>query len=203
MAFAILGSIITNNPFNVRYAILSFIPFVVFLAVGIQNLQNPWLFRLALGFVALVSLISSYNYFYNDHYHKENSRDATHFFETKAVSSDLVICNAPYTVTNFNYYYNRPETAKILCYPNDKRYVEKSQLKSDLKKIIGNRKRFWLFLSRTYHSDPKGYIKNYCDASSRRVSKFESAGVELILYQQKELPDVRVRIKPKSTQRLH
>ena len=189
LAFAILGSIITNNPFNVRYAILSFLPFVVFLAVGIQSLQNPWLFRGALGIVALVSLISSYNYFFNDRYHKENSRAATHFLETHAVSNDLVICSAPYTIINLKYYYNGQEDVKLIGYPNDTRYIEKSQLKSDLKKIIGNRKQFWLYLSRTFHSDPKGYIRICCDASFRRVFEFASAGVELILYQQKELPD--------------
>lgn len=183
LAFAVIGSIVTDNPFNVRYAILSFLPFVVFLAMGINSLQNPWLFRGALGIVVLVSLISSYNYFFNDRYHKENYRAAIHFLETHAVSSDLIICSAPYTIRNLKYYFNGQGNLQLIGYPNDTRYIKKPQIKSDLETIIGNRKRFWLFLCRTFHSDPEGYIRKYFDAHFRSDFEMKSNGIELIRYQ--------------------
>ena len=183
LAFAILGSIFTDSPFNVRYAILSFLPFVVFLSVGMQSLQNPWLFRGALGIVVLVCLVSSYNYFFNDRYHKENTRAATHFLKTHAVINDLIICSAPYIIKNLEYYINGQENLKLIGYPNDTLYINKPQFKTDLEKIIGNRSRFWLFLSRTFHGDPDGYIRKYCDKKYRRVEEFKNNGVELYLYE--------------------
>jgi len=43
LAFAVLGAIFTVHPFNVRYAMLSFPPFIIFITSGILGMNVKWL----------------------------------------------------------------------------------------------------------------------------------------------------------------
>ena len=150
--------------------------------MGIQSLQNPWLFRGALGIVALVSLISSYNYFFNDRYHKENNRAAGRFLSAHAQPDDLVICSASYTSSNLAYYSSLNSDLSFIGYPKNLAYVEPSQIEYDLKRVTADKNHFWLFLSRTHHSDPKGYLRKYCENHFLRDLELISNGLELIHY---------------------
>lgn len=179
--FVVFGSILTSHPFNVRYAILSFPAFIAFLSAGTQNVGSKW-FKAGIFFsLILISLLSLGNYFFNQRYQKENIRNAGQFLRAHANPNQLLICSAAYTEQTLRYYYGKNDLI-IMPYPEDFARVNPIHLRSDLKKITAGRDHFWLFLSRIYSSDPKGYIRNYCETYFERRTAFTSNGVELILY---------------------
>jgi uncharacterized membrane protein len=184
LVFVILGSIFTSHPFNVRYAIISFAPYIVFLAMGVQSLKVKWVPTVILTILLGISALSLSNYFFNEQFHRDNTRAAGQFLSAHAQTNDLIICNAPYTATTLLYYYNGKNHLNFAGYPADTRYVKSSKLKSDFKNLLGDRDHFWLFLSRTFHSDPYGYTHKYCDENFRRVIELKRSGAELILYEQ-------------------
>jgi len=54
----------------------------------------------------------------------------------------------------------------------------------DLRRIVRGRPRVWLFLSRTYHGDPDGYLRGFFNERFHTDLRFRSAGVELIRFEQ-------------------
>ena len=88
-------------------------------------------------------------------------------------------------ISTLQYYYNGENQLSFKGYPVYSRHVNNSKLKSDFMRIIGDRNIFWLFLSRTFHSDPDGYTHKFCDENFRRVIELKRSGSELILYEQK------------------
>ena len=65
------------------------------------------------------------------------------------------------------------------------RFIEPSRVEKELDEILRGRKQFWLFLSRTYHSDPQGYILNYCNSHFIREREMKGSGVELLFYKKR------------------
>jgi len=61
-----------------------------------------------------------------------------------------------------------------------------SLVADELRRIIGDRPRVWLFLSRTYHGDPKGYLRGFFNEHFRANIRFQGAGVEVICYEQND-----------------
>lgn len=181
LAFAVFGAIFTPNEFNVRYTVLSFPPFILFLVTGFQIERFKWVRLVFLAVVGLLSAYSLSNHFFDDRYHKENNRAAGQFLSTHAMPNDLIICSAAYTDQDLKHYYSRNDL-KIVRYPAYTLYVKPNLIEPDIKKIIEGRDHFWLFLSRTFHSDPNGYLRQYCDQHFPRELDFKSIGVELILY---------------------
>jgi len=181
VAFAVLGSMMTVHPFNVRYAILSFPPFLGAMAVGMEGLRARPLRWAAWGILAAVSMVSIYQYFYLGRYQREDNRAGGQFLSLHASPGDLVIASAPYTVDALSYYY--PErSSRIIGYPDAGTFVDASRIRTDLAALLGQRARFWLFLSRTYHSDPNGALVAYCDSSFHRGQALEGNGIRVILY---------------------
>ncbi|RMF57078.1 MAG: hypothetical protein D6743_19420, partial [Calditrichaeota bacterium] len=195
LAFAVVGSLLTVHPFNVRYAILSFPPFVAFLVAGTFWLRNNWLRWGSVVAVGVVSVVSLFNYYYVDRFYREDNRSAGEYLSQHAQPGDLVIASAAYTARNVRYYYHGPYPIEVKGYPTDEHahnglmdkvagalFVHEDHVGLDLSNIIAGRDHFWLFLSRTYHSDPDGYILRYCDSHFRREITRSWSGVELILF---------------------
>ena len=208
LTFAILGSIYTVHPFNVRYAILSFPPFIAFLTIGIHSLSSHWMRAGTFGILGIISVLSLGNYYYNPRYHRDDIRSAGQYLSTHAQEHDVVIANAPYTVPSIRHYYHGEPEIRVRGYPPPSHraspallgkatsgfvhtsYVKPEQVQPDLQALIGEQDRFWLFLSRTYHSDPKGYIRKFLDAKYCRGLPASWPGAELILYHRKPLNQV-------------
>jgi hypothetical protein len=191
LIFALIGSIITVHPFSVRYAVLSFPPFLVFLTAGTQGFRGKWARRSTFAIIAIICIFSLKNYFFDERYHRDDNRAAGQFLSAHALPNDLVIASAAYTSDNLRYYY-QGMPVKIVGYPQKKnqietgaRFIEPSRVETDLEAIFGERERFWLFLSRTYHSDPHGYIRNYCDVHFNRERELKGSGVDLVLYKKR------------------
>lgn len=189
LIFAILGSMISPiHPFNVRYSILSFPAFIIFFAFGVTAIKNFKVRTAAFFFIVLIFMLSLNNYYFNHKYHREDNRSAGQFLKIHAMSDDLVICSAGYTASNLRYYCNR-EDVKFIPYPPKYQWVDPGQIKTDVDKIINGRDRFWLFLSRTFHSDPKGHLFKYCTENYSTQDCFESAGVKLICFRKARLTE--------------
>ncbi len=151
--------------------------------MGVQSLRFTWVRATAFIIIGFISLFSLSNYYFNERYQREDNRGAGQFLTSHSQANDLIIVTAPYTLRSLKYYYSGNSDLVFTPYPSGHGLVKPARLESDLKTIIKDRGRFWLFLSRTFHSDPKGYIKRYCDRNFLRRLEFKSTGVELILYQ--------------------
>lgn len=187
MCFAVLGAVVTVHPFNVRYAILSFPPFIVLLVMGAQSLAAAPLRAGAWAILVLLSAFSLYSYFFDERYFREDNRAAGQYLEAHGSLDDLVIVNAPYVRETLQHYYSgRP--SRVVRYPSDTRNVVPTATETDLGRMLAGESHFWLVLSRTYHSDPSGYIRKYCDEHFRRDLVFTRSGVEVIRYTRDRAP---------------
>ncbi len=57
-----------------------------------------------------------------------------------------------------------------------------AQLESDFAKMTDRKERFWLFLNRTFDSDPHVLMRAFCEKQYRRERYASWNGVELMLY---------------------
>jgi uncharacterized membrane protein len=183
LIFMSFAAIMTSRPFNVRHTIPSLLPFLIFLAYGIQNLNKKPLRIVAGGLFVAISIFSLTNYYFNDRYYRENSRGAGEFLTTNGSAEDLVICIARNGKTELQYYSSSGKVFSFWGYPNETRVIDPALMHEDLRKVIGKRDRFWVFYSRVFDADPQGHIKSYLDASYSTTIEYRSTGVELILYE--------------------
>lgn len=181
LSFALCGAIFTPNEFNVRYTILSFPPFLIFLTIGILSIKFKWIKITALGAFVLVSAFSLSSHYFNHQYYKEDNRGAGQFLTSQAAPNDLVICSTGYTERDLKHYSTRGDIT-IDRFMTNTLYVKPEKIPHVLLEMIADRGQFWLFLSRTYHSDPEGYISKYCEEHFIRKLEYISSGVELVLY---------------------
>jgi hypothetical protein len=189
---------LTVHPFNVRYSILAFPPFLTLLAIGGVQIQNWWRRALFTALIFSISLSSLTNYFFNERYHRDDNRSASRFLSLHAAPNDLVIASAAYTAPNLRYYY-QGDPLTIVGYPTHKTlkddnsihpdppgalFVENGHpIDADIEQIVAGRERVWLFLSRVFHSDPYGIISAFLDTKYERKLSASWAGTQLILYE--------------------
>lgn len=181
--FVLVGALLSNHPINVRYVILAFPAFLIMLIVGLTEIRYKWLFLSVFSCLILINSYSLFNNFYKPKYQREDNRSAAKFLTTSVQKEDLIIVSAGYTVKNLKHYY--AGAATMVAYPPETRYVNGQSIAQELKEIISQRRRFWLVLSRTYHSDPKGLIRKHCDLNYKRLKHGSWNGVEVILYSNK------------------
>ncbi len=202
LGLVVFGAIFTYHPFNVRYAILSFPPFLICLAQGILGLNRKSWRVVAITAIMGLSLLSVMNYFLDEKYQREDTRSAVNYLDATALDGDLVIVSTAYMVNDLNFYTNRnellfegypvPEEPGLSVKNGEANqgvgnpFVTPNKLESDLRKIIGDRARFWLFLSRAFHSDPDGRIRAYCDDNYICEKIEQWNGTELLLYSSRD-----------------
>ena len=203
LAFALLGTLATRHPFNVRYVILSFPAFVIVVASGVLATRQPLWRAGAAAALLVVSALSLGNYYFVSRYFREDNRAAGHYLTANAATGDLVVADAPYTALNLTYYARRPDLT-IVGYPPQEspasgaagvlrggvtNAATRPSMRADslqLQDIIGARNRVWVFLSRTYHGVPGGVVLDFCDRHFRRLRQLETDNdILLILYERR------------------
>lgn len=145
--------------------------------------------------VAVINSIALSNYFFDTKYQRENVRAASQYLENHYKQNDQIIASAAYTGKNLKFYYNGDYELKVMGYPSNEinsnnsdsktvgaEFVDLDHIESDLKYILENQNRFWLFLSRTFHSDPNGLIRSFCETNFKRELHASWNGTELILF---------------------
>ena len=207
---AVVGSIFTTHVFNVRYAIMAFPAFITLLAVGSNSFSERWQRLSIVAAVIVISVISCVNYYFDEKYHRDNNRAAAAMLSIHARNNDMIISSAAYTSSDLKYYYKGKYNVEIVGYPremgrkkdaNTQRgssyFNGGNKVDVDFERMLEGKERFWLFLSRTYHSDPFGYIKYYCESRYDRTmyQRWNNGATELILYEGQKVKNVRKRIE--------
>jgi 4-amino-4-deoxy-L-arabinose transferase-like glycosyltransferase len=212
--FALAGAMSTVHPFNVRYAILAFPAFVIFLAAGLRSAGTGRRRIAAYMLIAAIGLWSLRNYFFDPRYWRDDNRSAGGYLTAQARPGELVVATAGYTAQNLRYYYGGPAVT-LVAYPGEggkptvvegpgfapvvigARYVVPEAVPTDLAKLAAGHDRIWLFASRAYHSDPEGLVAQWLDRRLCRRTLQKWPGVELRLYVQpgvgRDCPDAGTR----------
>jgi 4-amino-4-deoxy-L-arabinose transferase-like glycosyltransferase len=200
ISFVVLGSWVTSHPYNVRYTLLALPPTLMLLASGTQLFRARWGRITAMGFILTVSAASLWNYYFDPRYFRDDNRGAAAFIRRNAALSELVIVSAAYTTVPLRHYLGST-SPRLVGYPSDDvssparegglgaKFVQPGRLEQDFRVLLGDRRSFWLCLSRTFHSDPEGHLRRHADENYRRVAEFVGPGVDVVHYVRSDAPD--------------
>ena len=181
VGFAVLGAVVSAHPYNVRYVLLSLPPFLLVLATGAHG-RGRQVVRLAgMSFLLLLSLAALWNYYVRPEYQREDNRGATAFLNANARRGELVIASAPYTVVALRHYGLRGDL-DLRPYPGVRGLGQAAEMAAGLERLSRGRDRLWVFLSRTFHSDPEGEIERFFESRFTRELTHIGAGVRVLLY---------------------
>jgi mannosyltransferase len=199
IAFVVLGTLVTSHPYNVRYTLLALPPTLMLLASGTHALKAGPMRHAATGLLLAFSAASLWNYYTDPRYYRDDNRGAAAFIRAAALPSELVIVSAAYTRVPLRHYLD-PSPVKLVGYPADgaapsdregglgARFVQPDRLERDFQELLGDRRGFWLFLSRTFHSDPEGHLRRHADRHYQRVARYVGPGVEAVRYVRPDVP---------------
>ena len=196
VGFAVLGAVVSTHPYNVRYVLLSLPAFLLVLATAIRSRGWPVARLAGISFLLVVSLAALRNYFVRPEYQREDNRGAVAFLNANAGRGELVIASAPYTVAALRHYGLRPDL-NLRPYPSAEGFEQPAQVAADLARLSGGRDRVWVFLSRTFHSDPEGRIEQFFESNFTRELEHVGAGIRVLAYrprqpsaEQRQLPTI-------------
>ena len=199
IAFVVLGSLITTHPYNVRYTLLALPPTLMLLASGTHAFSMRPMRIAATGLVLVVSAASLWNYYTDPRYYRDDNRGAAAFIRATATPSELVIVSAAYSRVPLRHYLGETPV-KLVGYPGDgahtadregglgAMFVQPDRLTDDFRELLGPRHSFWLFLSRTFHSDPEGHLRRHAELNYQPVARYEGPGVEAVRYVRADVP---------------
>ena len=112
LLFVVVGAIATVHPFNVRYAVISFLPAVIVLAVGLDSLPSSNMRFAGWAGLAALSAVSLHAYYVDPKYARDDNRGAAEFFTAHASHDELVVAHRAFTAKDFRFY-APPETRVI------------------------------------------------------------------------------------------
>lgn len=180
MLFATLGALVTVHPFNVRYAVISFLPALIVLACGINALPAVGARALAWVGVVCVSALALAGYYNDPRYARDDYRGAAAFLTAHAGRGDIVIAHRAFTARDLRFY-ARPFPVQIIGFPITHEPLDSAQTIAALASAVGDAPHLWLFLSRGAPEE-EGPLAAYCDSHFRRTYTYTSTGVRLIGY---------------------
>jgi mannosyltransferase len=205
IAFVILGAWLTSHPYNVRYTLLALPPTLMLLATGTRFFTARPVRIGATTLLLACSAVSLWNYYTDPRYYRDDNRGAAAFIRTRAEPHDLVIASAAYTTVPLGHYL-ATTPIELVGYPTPAArdapergaslgamFVRPERVADDFRRLLGDRRSFWLFLSRTFHSDPEGHVQRYADLHYRRVDEYVGPGVHAIRYHRPDMGALPVR----------
>ncbi|WP_447971361.1 glycosyltransferase family 39 protein [Nitrospira sp. M1] len=178
-----VAALVTYRPFYERYVITSMLPFLVFLAVGIQHVQNRFVRLCCVGVLLVVSGFSIQHYYFDPHYYREDNRGAARFLKDHVIQGDVVICMTPHTTANLFHYLPAPRRMAIRPFRTKETVLTSKKLPVELREIIAGRKRFWVFYSQSMNGRSKGPLEQHFDEHYVTRLEFYSSKIKLILYE--------------------
>ncbi len=150
---------LTANPFNPRYTITAYPALVLVAAAGGWALfarGGKLLAYAVMTGVAAVSIWSLGNLYFDDHYSKEASGRLGGYLDSATGPEDLVLVNAPYMEMPVGYYYTGE--AEVRGYPRGGKSADEVTA-DEIRELISGRPQVWLVLSRTFHGDREGRLR--------------------------------------------
>lgn len=179
LLFVVAGALITVHPFNVRYAVISFLPTVIVLAIGLDALPSAGLRTAGWAGLALLSAVALRSYYVDPKYARDDNRGAARFFASHAGPDELVLAHRAFTAKDFRFY--APDGTPVLPFPAGDRPIDSLDVDSALNRIVNGAPRFWMFLSRSTPEEVAPLLA-YCGHTYERdpTASFESTGVHLL-----------------------
>jgi len=154
LLLAFVVAIRSANPFNVRYAILSFPAWIVLFGLGVGCDRRTYVTVLTIAAAALAG-VSLANLYFDPAYAKEDCRSLAATLAAETTADDLVIVNAGYMASAVSYYY--PGPARVLGYPSET--VREAPVSKDaVLALAAGHPHVWLVSSRVFHGDRTGAI---------------------------------------------
>ncbi len=181
MAFAVLGAVLSDHPYNVRYVLLALPAFLMVLAAAVTGRAPVSLRLVGAGLLAGLFAASLAGHYADPRYQREDNRGAAAYLNANVAPEDLVLVSAPYTLLALEHYGLRPELV-VRTYPPGGHLVDASRVDRDLRRLCRTGDRIWLSLSRTFHSDPDGSIRRFFDRRLEPIGEYRGAGVLVLGY---------------------
>jgi len=185
LGFAAIGALATEHPYNVRYAILAFPPFIVVLSAGVTSFRVS-VRRIAAAVVAVVFVTALSNYYRNERYFKEDHRDAVEHIRMHAEPGDMVLVTVPYVSSVFSYYDVGLPTLVYPLHPTPG--VDSDSLDELLERLAVSGDRMWIYESRTFGRAPGADLIPALSARFRVDMSYEGPGVKVALVFPEEHP---------------
>lgn len=189
LVFAVGGALLTVHPFNVRYTIISFLPAVLFIVLGLEALPARALRAAAWAGVVAVSAAALAGYYFDPRYARDDNRGAAAFFTGHAAPGELVIAHRAFTAKDLRHY--APAATHVIPFPAPRpgiapatasaQPVNGTSARAELAADVRGEPRVWLFLSRGT-SEEEAPIVAYCDSTLQRTLSYVSSGVRLLGY---------------------
>jgi hypothetical protein len=167
--------------------LISLPAFLLVLSVAVLPESRTMLGSSRLIYLVAVSVTALYNYYGVPAYHRENTRQAVAFLNAHADLGESLLVSAPYTLIVLRHYGLRRDLS-VEPYPRAGFIGPPEEVATELGQITGGRDRVWVFLSRTFHSDPGGEIERYLDTHLLREGEHDWAGVRLLAYHRPRRP---------------
>jgi uncharacterized membrane protein len=172
--FALDG--MTQMTLNPRHVLVCLIPYVGFLALGINSMVKPWATCSFLA-IAAVSAISLSNLYWNPRYAKEDARG------TATYLAGVADYNTPIFVASFHKPIKRYLGSFRVYGPMRMPFPQSPDIESNLKALSANSTRFFFVDLRSEYFDPNGRIESTCNLLFNRLAERKFHGIRVVQYE--------------------
>lgn len=180
VAFAAVGALVTVHPFNVRYTIISFLPALVLMVVGVDAVRGRSLRAATWIAMAAVWALSLFGYYTDPRYARDDNRGAAAFLTAHGGTDAVVVVHRAFTVKDVRFY--APLATHLAPFPRARRPGEQLTPMAELGALVEGQDHVWVFLSRAT-PDENAPITAFLAREFRRTESFVSSGVELYEYE--------------------
>ncbi len=180
VAFAAVGALVTVHPFNVRYTIISFLPALVLMVVGVDALPGRSLRAATWIALAAVCAASLRGYYTDPRYARDDNRGAAAFLTAHGGTGAVVVVHRAFTVKDLRFY--APSAKHLMPFPRARKPGEQLAPMAELGALVEGQDHVWVFLSRAT-PDENAPITAFLAREFRRTESFVSSGVELYEYE--------------------
>lgn len=181
IALAGICSRLFHLNYNVRYVVVCSLPFLVAGGIGWSAIPQAWLKNASAIGICLVSALALFNRYYVLDYQNEDIRGVANYLEEHgAVEDEHVFVISGYMTRPLRYYLPDARHVEEFPEPNNPngQFETAEDVSQHLARIqIGDERRAWLVLSRSFHGDPHRHLRNALvgQAKIRRVAEFSGA----------------------------
>jgi uncharacterized membrane protein len=146
---------------NARYALASFVPFLMLLGLGIASIRPRWARYLALALLLAISARADFDYFTNPRYWRPDGRGVGALLTAEHQPGDLVLsCGVPEPLK-----YYAPAELPVVRRPEPRTQEPKDALPNWLAQTAPGWKRIWYVKIDSFWGDPKLRLLNACNAA--------------------------------------
>jgi len=137
---ALAFSLLRTPMISERYLIVSAPAYLIFVALGLSQPRLAWVRTAATALVFAVFIVSLYNYFFSPRFGKEQWRYVASYVEAQAEAGDVILFDAGFVKSCFDYYYRGRVVRYSLPLPSREALAQ-------VAKQLDGHSRVWLVVS--------------------------------------------------------